>query len=553
MATNNYSAKISQFKSPYNIPGSTTDSVISKGLFLDKKYDQPTYLTFKLMFGYLGDQSYNLVNGALNSGTYDRMPHPLFNTNDKFQSNNTNINRPGVIPSNSTDINLYSTINYLRNANEPTRAEMLKYFIELFNDLQYNNQWYFQSVTGVNELLKVDPKKGIRIDDSKTITIKCLEGLDMRMSYLLNLYKKIVWDDTYQRWVVPDMMRYFTLKIYVTEFRTFHAPYANFEATKEVGPGTNVFLKTIDGFLPTWVITCEQCEIDISEIKNNNLEALNIGNDTLSETSIEFKIKVGQVNEAQIYPMFKNTFLNDVKLNGIYRSREDVDTTGMDQNRNYDIVTDNQIAQGTFANKSVHRAGGYPFNGNLNSNGTTAGDDEELKNTPYKVFNFESERENNKTFIGNLEKTGTAFTKNLAKTAIDKAKMTPIAGISYNEVESAIASKDILGVVDLTKRAITDVLKQTVKPSELLVVEKIISAISPYNIVENLFTEYNSLATNLNSKGTVIPQTIDTDLKSEIKTESNNSTSNATLPSDVPSQNIIIGVPSSQATQNKII
>jgi hypothetical protein len=68
---------------------------------------------------------------------------------------------------------------------------MLKEFIEKLGYLQENHQYYFQSVSGLSNLLNIIPKRGSRIKYNDTITIKTLEGLDLRMSYLMNLYRKI--------------------------------------------------------------------------------------------------------------------------------------------------------------------------------------------------------------------------------------------------------------------------------------------------------------------------------------------------------------------------
>ena len=71
--------------------------------------------------------------------------------------------------------------------------------------------------------MKVNPTDGIRLKDGENIlTIKCLEGLDLKITQLLQLYKNVVWDEVYQRWMLPDMMRYFNMKIYISEIRLFH-------------------------------------------------------------------------------------------------------------------------------------------------------------------------------------------------------------------------------------------------------------------------------------------------------------------------------------------
>ena len=45
----------------------------------------------------------------------------------------------------------------------------------------------------------------------------------MKITQLMQLYKNVAWDDYYQRWILPDMMRFFNVKIYVSEIRLFHS------------------------------------------------------------------------------------------------------------------------------------------------------------------------------------------------------------------------------------------------------------------------------------------------------------------------------------------
>jgi hypothetical protein len=464
---------------------------IDKGTYFSKRYDQPTYLTFKLVFGFNGDKEYNV-----NKYNYDKMPHPLFNDADQYASGAPN-----------DDSIEYSSINYLRNANEPSRADMLKTFIAAFNDLQDNFQYYFQSVTGLDELLKVNPKSGARIADGIGLTIKCMEALDLRMSYLLNLYKKIAWDDTFQNWVLPDMMKYFTIDIYVFEFRTFHQPLSNDTPTnvynttgvtlpsapKSLGSkltsngifnnlagsilapsepkqGSQVVLDAVNAInlnLPIWHIKCEQCEFDITSINNSGLLSELSSSDT-KDTTVTFKVNVGQINEIQKYSLFSidtnsqgsqhTVILNDKVLNGLFRKSENSSTTNLLTSTNQpEYKIDNQILGGVEgANLNSKHITGEPFYGGpgLNPN----------------------PREE-KTFLGNLTKTGVNYTKNLINQQIDKAQMMPIAGLSYSQVAGFVGAKDLIGLIDLTKKAVTSII-ETVKPSEKLVVEKIMDNLS---------------------------------------------------------------------------
>ncbi|MEG1363847.1 MAG: hypothetical protein RSC92_05410, partial [Clostridia bacterium] len=88
--------------------------------------------------------------------------------------------------------------------------ELLSRFINLFNIIQYDFQYYFQSIEGLEDLLKTNTTRGSRTSKESVLTINCMEGLDRRLYHIMNLYKKIAWDDEFQRWILQDMMRYFT-------------------------------------------------------------------------------------------------------------------------------------------------------------------------------------------------------------------------------------------------------------------------------------------------------------------------------------------------------
>lgn len=424
---------------------------------LSSRFDQPTYLGFKLAFAPRGDYWYN---GAQLNINYDRMPHPLF------------------APKGTDDVNnreTYSSIDYLLDANEFTRARMLEEFISKFAQLESNNQWYFQKIDGLSELLKVDPEKGVRILSDKRLKITALEGLDLRMSHILNLYKKIAWDDTWQRWVLPDMMRYFTLKIYVTEYRTFHTPnqydgYGN--AAENYKADGELYLNILDDILPTWVITCEQCEFDIQSINFDYLNSLSINEDP-TEVGLTFDIKVGNIYEEQIYPIFKNAYLIDKKLNGFDRLKDvepgiqedansgsaNFDSTVKTSNNNSTIYSGiNSIAQGTFQEDRVHQTG-MPFN---ESGGF---------NLPeYDLDDKDIDPTDPASWASNALSFGKSFATNFVNEKIDKAKITPIPGLGFSisEAAAALKSKNIITAFGLIRKSVDTVSRDQVGPSQLL-------------------------------------------------------------------------------------
>jgi len=146
---------------------------------------------------------------------YDYMPEPFLYGYNVYSDKNQ-------FEKDSSIGKSYSSEFYLDfQLGDHARAQMLNNFKMALRDIQDNYQFYFTNINGLSALAKVNSKNGARLKDAK-IEIDCNEALDMRITQLLTMYRKIVWDDTYQRWILPDMMRYFGMRIYVSEIRTFH-------------------------------------------------------------------------------------------------------------------------------------------------------------------------------------------------------------------------------------------------------------------------------------------------------------------------------------------
>jgi hypothetical protein len=436
---------------------------------LSKRFDEPTYFSFRLQFAPEHDKLYNYAgSGSL----YDTMPHPLFDNIHDIIKVKSIIDEKLV----EEETTQYSALQYLSDANEPTRAEMLKEFIQKFNDLQDNYPYYFQSIDGISDLLKIDPTKGQRISNEKKITITCLEGLDLRMSYLMNLYRKIVWDDIYQRWILPDMMRYFTLKIYLAEFRTFHVPQkmtgygtAVTEKTSElktinntipvVETTTPLYLSILDDILPVWEITCEMCEFDITDITFEHLNGLTVAGDP-HPGAIQFGIKVGNIKELQIYPIFQHMFLIDKKLNGTNRAQDEISTLNDASNKPL-YIPKLHVAQARELSSEGHTSG-LPFNENSNLNNMYGQRGPGVDNKWGSDDAVEVNPTEPETWIGNAINFGTAYAKNFVNKIVDKAKITsvPMLGVSFSEVTAALAAKDIIGALGMIRKGINEVTNQ---------------------------------------------------------------------------------------------
>ncbi len=211
-------------------------SLFLKGFNLSRSgaNEDPTYLGFKFVFDF-GALPVNLE--------YGWAPSPLLRV-----PNYTTTNGAANMPQNmfgqpqysftSTNVVYYSAYNYLLQrdgnygkGNALKRANALRQFQILLQDINNNSPWFFQSITGLDDLEKI-AISGFQTEQGtdsfnpartagKVLTINCLESLNMKMTALANLYNQATFDADHMKWLVPRNLRKFTMWIYVTEIRNF--------------------------------------------------------------------------------------------------------------------------------------------------------------------------------------------------------------------------------------------------------------------------------------------------------------------------------------------
>ena len=211
-----------------NTNGFLAQNSVYKPYFFARAFDEPTYLSFRIEFifndpvrnnmynnvGITGDREYGYY-----STMYDYMPEPFLQGFGEFKNFLPGKNGEDVFDT-SLGITMSSEDYLDRNIGDHARAMLLHNFKAALKDVSDNFPYYFTSLNGLDTLTSIEPDGGIRVKDG-VITLDCMEGLDLKITQLLQMYRKIVWDDTYQRWVLPDMMRYFGMRIYVSEIRLF--------------------------------------------------------------------------------------------------------------------------------------------------------------------------------------------------------------------------------------------------------------------------------------------------------------------------------------------
>lgn len=182
-----------------------------KGLTRWDEYEDPTYLGFYFRF---------LPHTTFTSNIdLDYLPQGLFLGADDVEVTTEQGNgAAGGVPGTVT-YHPDSAVSFLRRRGEYYRSDMMTEFIQGMMYLSKKTPWVFEKVTGLSDIWKIDPKNNWRTKEKK-ITFDCTESINMRMTYLIDLYRKAVYDAEYMRYMLPETQRYFSMELVITEIRT---------------------------------------------------------------------------------------------------------------------------------------------------------------------------------------------------------------------------------------------------------------------------------------------------------------------------------------------
>ena len=237
--------------------GFLTQDARSQGIGSGVRYDieDPTYL------GFYWHIVPNTVHDPLNYDL-DYLPQGLF------------------LPEDHPD----SAIDYLKRTGEYYRANMMREFSEGFKTLLRDQPWAWDKVSGLGEISKIDPKQNFRGKEKKII-FEGNETISMRLTYLLDLYRKAAFDPIYMRWKLPETQRLFEMRVVVAEIRTLSNGYG----------GINEPATFIDFIF-------EECEFTAVEDGFEHIDELN--NYPGESPRVKFGIKVGRIRESNHYGLF---------------------------------------------------------------------------------------------------------------------------------------------------------------------------------------------------------------------------------------------------------
>lgn len=257
-------------------------------------YEDPTYLGFKFIFDF--DPTHRDPNDKL---THDAL----------FASAEA-----------AKDHGLDSAEAHLKAIGYENKAKMLKAFKENLRYVNTVTPYYFQSIEGVNELWKVE--KGENFNNyrgkEKVLTINCLEGIDMRITAMADMYRKATFDYVHMRELLPENLKHFSMIIQIAEMRKFHRIKSALTTTQTAG-GSNdgvyqssvnkeIEFELVDNLISVIQFKLQFCEFDFED--SFPAEELNMNGD-MQPAKQKIKIRVGKITEHNYYTQMGDLELKD--------------------------------------------------------------------------------------------------------------------------------------------------------------------------------------------------------------------------------------------------
>jgi len=251
-----------------------------------------------------------------------------------------------------------SAAEYLARIGAPSRQAALESFIFKLKKINDEAPWYFQSITGLGEIYKIDKNNNYRAKD-KVLNIDCLESVDMRITMLADLYRFLSFDIENHREILPYNLRTFNMKVHVLEMRRFNTTFgiiadsitnrtvygedkqkeliANASNRNVFGPGSSLFTGTFDNIgnlsrtinnaagglftnlgdqsgpndffniksafeaISVQTFTLRECEFDFLSESPNYLETVSVKDPEMASNKIKILVH-GKIEKLGIYP-----------------------------------------------------------------------------------------------------------------------------------------------------------------------------------------------------------------------------------------------------------
>jgi len=197
------------------------------------------------------------------------------------------------------EANSNSALYYLDKMGDTARFEMLKDFKKLLSKLNSEYPWYFQSIDGLSDAWARDFSKP---KFKKEVTISCLESIDLRITALMDLYRKVAYDWQNRRCILPDNLRKFQLSIKVYDIRNFKRDPGQFLESNEINENKKEFNEQ---FLGNTIEDTTQVTFNLShcEFMSNDSGSVfgSVSNASYESAVQTIKISYENINEDNIY------------------------------------------------------------------------------------------------------------------------------------------------------------------------------------------------------------------------------------------------------------
>lgn len=180
--------------------------------------------------------------------------------------------------------------NIMPSGDGSSSADLLRRFQIILNNTYSAAPWYFQSISGISDLWKIATST-TDVNKKITLTVNCLESVDLRILQMADYYRKAVYNTETRSYKLPENLRMFSFDLYLFEIRNLKDFSAFSKSTSEF-TGGNHYVK----------FKCKMCEFDFSETLAGGNTPIDMKSYTEDKPfSTSFKIHVNWVREDSIY------------------------------------------------------------------------------------------------------------------------------------------------------------------------------------------------------------------------------------------------------------
>lgn len=180
-----------------------------------------------------------------------------------------------------------SARNFLNDRNDTLRVQKLDYFTRQLQRYSIDEPWFFQTLSGVDNLMTFDINHGGRSIERKRITIGALETIDMKFMALIDSYRSVIYDKKFMRETLPVSAKRFDMSIYLMDPRNL----------VKADNGKLVLDNDSQGIV---VIKCYDCEFHFDDFSTffGSLDNADIG----KSRTHSFSISVGRIYDTYNLP-----------------------------------------------------------------------------------------------------------------------------------------------------------------------------------------------------------------------------------------------------------